>query len=175
MSGRILRWSQDFSSLWCTDLHNAQGCVFDGCYFHDYVMLTLRQGDHLGGPNPINMSPLKAESFLASPRRGSQRFKWEGLDTVIGLKMKGARWQGKRVSSKNWEGPPADSQQGNGDLSPTTSRHSILPIRRMGLEAYLFLVDPADKNLAHPASTLILVLWYREEKTQPCYVDFWPM
>lgn len=41
-------------------------------------------------------------------------------------RCEGAIWQGIVGSFQNWEQPPPDSQWGNGDLSPTTSRTWIL-------------------------------------------------
>lgn len=72
--------------------------------------------------------------------------------------MEEATWQGKRVASESWEWAPADSQPGNGDLRPTTSRNWILPTKGMNLEAYISRAEPTSRQELSPANTLILAL-----------------
>lgn len=77
------------------------------------------------------MSPLKAEFSLASSERAVRFEAWGGVNTrLLAPKMEEAAFHYQRESWGIWEWPPANSQQGNGDLSPTTTRNQILPTVR---------------------------------------------
>lgn len=65
---------------------------------------------------------------------------------ISGLKIEGAGEQGMRAALNRLSVPPqAESQPGNGDFGPTTTRNQILPTTRMNLEAD-FPSEPPDKN-----------------------------
>lgn len=68
-----------------------------------------------------------------------------------GLKMERATWEGMQVASSSLEGSPNDSQQENGDLSPTVTRNCSLSTIWMSLEVDLPPEHP-DENSARPTA-----------------------
>lgn len=79
---------------------------------------------------------------------------------ITGLMMEAATWpshMGRNGSGFRSEWPPAESQQGNGDLSSTVTRNWILPTR-MSSDLDFFLLEPLDEKSAQPTPDISLVI-----------------
>lgn len=136
------------------------------CHSSDW----LRATERLHGWNKSNStSASKAKDFIwlvvewMSERSEAQ----ERFDTpLLELKMEGAPGEGMWVPSRNGVWPPADKQQGNSNLRPTTTRNWAQPTTWMSLEVdlsqshqtrtQLTFLDPVPawaENTAQPAQT----------------------
>lgn len=107
-----------------------------------------------GGPN---LSYLKAESFLKLVTEEEVREIWA--------------WQGMHVVTGRWVQSLANSQQGNKDFSPTTSRNWTLPTPWMSLK-----VDSSQtlQPWAQLAKSLVLASWDLSREPSWALLDFWP-
>lgn len=110
---------------------NLGTAVKEFCGFTVPKQWTLRQGDYPGEAWPGQVSSFKAEHVLWLLAEEEVRVKaWGRLTlekfSVTGLNVEEALWQGTWVASSCWEWPLVESQQENGDLSPTTTRKWIL-------------------------------------------------
>ena len=83
-------------------------------------------------PNLVKWVLPKQRMFFNCWQKRKSRVKAQGglmwkKFSVPGLKVEEALWQGMWVASSRWEWPPVEGHQENEDLSPTTTRKSILP------------------------------------------------
>lgn len=108
---------------------------------------------------------LKTESFLWQVTEKemreiqSMRCTWQAF---AGFER--SPWEGKQVSSKSREWPPAYSQPGKGDVTLTTGRNWLLPPTWMSLEAN-FSADSPGENSSQ--KTLITALSYPKWRLTP--------
>lgn len=121
--------------------------------------LTLKTGRFSRWAWPNHMNPkgqrCRVQGWKKAEIRSTKGMWCTRNSPLLALKTEGATWQGMRVACRSWEQPLAESQQGNRDLNPMTTKNWILPQpceleRRPGT---------LDENTAQP------IPWFQLQET----------